>query len=153
MQLVIDAPDHLSPLVVRPDRSMSDDELFSFCEANPGYRIARPSDGDIVIMPGTGGKTSNQNMELCFQLQAWTKHDGRGKAFDSNGEFMLPNGAARIPDASWVSRVRLATLTPEQKERFLPLCPEFVVELKSPSERLKDLKAKMQEWIDNGAQL
>lgn len=91
-------------------------------------------------------------MLLCF-LARWAREDGRGVAFDSSTGFDLPNGATFSPDAAWVLRTRLAHLTPMQKRKFLPLCPDFVVELQSPSDRLDDLKEKIQEYIDNGAQL
>jgi Uma2 family endonuclease len=86
-------------------------------------------------------------------LYTWARREGRGKDFDSNVEYILPSGAALSPDASWVLRSRLATLTPEQKKKFLPLCPDFVVELRSPTDRLPRAQAKMREWIENGAKL
>jgi Uma2 family endonuclease len=132
---------------------VSDEQFYDFCAAHPDHQIERTAMGEIVILPCAGGETSNRNMDLSAQLQAWTKWDGRGKAFDSSVEFLLPNGAARSPDASWVLRSRLAALSAEQKSKFLPLCPDFVVELRSPSDRLARLQAKMREWIDNGAQL
>ena len=153
MQMVLNDIDTDSPIRIQPARRMSDDEYYRFCAANPDLRIERTAEGEIVIMPPTGGATSNRNMDLSSQLQVWTKRDGRGRAFDSNGEFILPSGAARSPDASWVLRSRLAKLTPEQKEQFPPLCPDFVVELRSPSDRLPRVQAKMREWLDNGAKL
>jgi Uma2 family endonuclease len=153
MQVVFNDTETDSPILIQPARKMSDEEYFAFCVANPDLRIERTAEGEIVIMPPTGFETSNRNMDLSAQLQAWAKRDGRGRAFDSNAEYMLPNGAALSPDASWVLRSRLARLTPEQKRKFPPLCPDFVVELRSPSDRLKALQAKMREWIDNGAKL
>jgi Uma2 family endonuclease len=88
-----------------------------------------------------------------MQLRSWAKRDGRGRALDSNVEFILPSGAARSPDASWVLRSRLAHLTADQKKKFPPLCPDFVAELRSPSDRLRQVQAKMREWMDNGAKL
>jgi Uma2 family endonuclease len=90
---------------------------------------------------------------LAGQLSAWSKRDGRGRAFDSNSEFFLPNGAARGPDAAWINKNRLAKLTKEEKKRFFHLCPDFVIELTSPSDRLSKVQAKMVEWIENGAAL
>ena len=142
-----------SPIRIQPARRMSDDEFYAFCAANPDLRIERTAEGEIEIMPPTGFETSNRNMDLSSQLQVWTKRDGRGKAFDSNVEYILPSGAARSPDASWVLRSRLAKLTAEQKKKFPPLCPDFVVELRSPSDRLAQVQAKMREWIANGAKL
>ena len=88
-----------------------------------------------------------------MQLRLWAKRSGTGVAFDSNGGFILPNGAMRSPDASWVRRGRLVALTAEQKQRFLPVCPDFVIELRSPSDRLAPIEAKMREYIENGARL
>jgi Uma2 family endonuclease len=104
-------------------------------------------------MPPTGGETSNRNAELTYQVQAWTRRDQAGVAFDSSGGFKLPNGATRSPDAAWVRRSRLAGLTREQKQKFLPLCPDFVIELRSPTDNLQAVLDKMQEYLDNGAQL
>jgi Uma2 family endonuclease len=104
-------------------------------------------------MPGTGAKTGNRNIELSMQLQLWTNRDGRGVAFDSSTMFRLPNHAMRSPDGGWVLRSRLQGLDERQKERFLPLCPDFAVELVSPSDRLPEVQEKMTEWIANGCRL
>lgn len=132
---------------------MSDDQFFDFCARNSGYRIERTARGEIHVMPGTGGRTGNRNAGLTAQLFVWTEKDGRGAAFDSSTLFRLPNTAMRSPDAAWVSFERLRPLDPGQKERFLPLCPEFVVELTSPSDRLRDVRTKMSEWMANGCEL
>ncbi|MGH9673170.1 MAG: Uma2 family endonuclease [Bryobacteraceae bacterium] len=132
---------------------MNDEEFFDFCARNSELRIERDSGGRVTIMSGTGGRTGNRNIELSTQIQLWARRDGRGVAFDSSTLFRLPNGAMRSPDASWVTRRRLAGLTETQKERYQPLCPEFVVELTSPSDRLTDVKQKMIEWIENGCGL
>jgi len=153
MQMVLNDIETNSPIRIQPVRPMSDGEFFNFCAANPDFRIERTADGEIVIMPPTGFETSDRNADLTTQLRTWAKREGRGKALDSNVEYILPSGAARSPDASWVLRSRLATLTAEQKKEFPPLCPDFVVELRSPSDRLPGLQAKMREWIDNGAKL
>ena len=104
-------------------------------------------------MPPTGGKTGNRNAEITMQLGLWTKQDRTGIFFDSSTGFRLPNNAVRSPDAAWVTQSRFDTLTNEQKEQFLPLCPDFLIELRSPSDSLPSLKEKSQEYIDNGAQL
>lgn len=104
-------------------------------------------------MAPAGGDASDRNAEIAFQLRRWAKRDGSGRTFDSSGGFRLPNGAVRSPDASWVGNARLATLTDDQRRRFLPLCPDFVVELRSPSDSLPALQDKMREYIDNGARL
>jgi Uma2 family endonuclease len=133
------------------DGPMSEAEFFEFCSQNSDLRIERDASGEIIIMPPTGDETSYRNSDLNMQLAAWSKRDGRGRAFDSNGVFLLPNGAARSPDASWVLKTRLDRHTKEQKRRFLPLCPDFVIELTSPSDRRPRVKAKMREWLENGA--
>jgi Uma2 family endonuclease len=136
-----------------PFPELSDDQFFEFCATNPEYRIERTAEGRIVIMSGTGGKTGNRNIELSMQLQTWSKKDRRGVAFDSSTLFLLPNRAMRSPDAGWVLRSRLAAVTDRDKDRYLPLCPDFVVELTSPSDRLPEVREKMAEWITNGCQL
>jgi len=153
MQVVLNDIETDEPIRIQPARRMSDEEFYAFCVANPDLRIERTAEGEIEIMPPTGFETSDRNADLTMQLRAWAKRDGRGRALDSNVEYILPNGAARSPDASWVQRSRLAKLTSEQKKRFLPLCPDFVVELRSPSDRLRQVQAKMREWMDNGARL
>jgi Uma2 family endonuclease len=135
------------------DRPLSDEEFVEFCLKNPDLHIERYANGKIVIMPPTGMETGYRNSDVAAQLGVWTKRDGRGVSFDSNTEFMLPSGAAFAPDASWILKSRLASLTKEEKTLFGRLCPDFVVELKSPSDRLSSLKSKMAEWIANGAQL
>jgi Uma2 family endonuclease len=134
-------------------RDMSEEEFYEFCSLNEDYRIERTAQGDILIMPPAGGETGNRNMELGAQLQRWAKRDGRGVAFDSSTAFHLPDGAVLSPDASWVLRSRLARFTREQKRKFPPLCPDFVIELTSPSDRLSKVQEKMREWMDNGAEL
>jgi len=143
------------PMVLRtrPVLEMDDEQLFEFCRINRGWRIERTAEGELEIMPPTGGDTSNKNAEVTMQLRLWAKREGTGVAFDSNGGFLLPNGAMRSPDASWVRRERLAHLTAVQKQRFLPVCPDFVIELRSPSDRLVPIEAKMLEYIENGARL
>ena len=141
------------PMVIQWEHGMTDDEYYDFCQINPDLRIERTAEGDILIMPPAGIESGFRNSELTGQLRDWARKDGRGLAFDSSAEYILPSGAAYSPDASWVLRSRVNSLSKEQKRKFPPLCPDFVVELMSPSDRLSKLKAKMQEWIDNGAQL
>lgn len=135
------------------DYEMDDERLYEFCRINAGLRIERTPGGELEIMAPTGGETGNRNSNLNYQLTGWTLADGTGVGFDSSTGFALPNGAVRSPDASWVGRERLSELTPEQKQRFLPLCPDFVVEISSPSDSLAALEAKMYEYIENGAKL
>ena len=140
-------------LHTRPALEMDEEQFFEFCQINRGWRIERTAEGDLEVMVPTGGETSNRNFRISVQLGIWTDRDGDGVAFDSNGGFILPNGAMRSPDASWARRGRLATLTAEQKQRFLPLCPDFVIELRSPSDPLAPVEAKMREYVENGARL
>jgi len=135
------------------DGPMSETEFWDFCCRNSDLRIERDSSGEIIIMPPTGGETAYRNSKLTARLTIWSERAGRGCAFDSNAEFLLPNGAARSPDASWVLKSRIDRLTKKEKTRFPPLCPDFVVELVSPSDRLSKVKAKMREWMENGAAL
>jgi Uma2 family endonuclease len=128
-------------------------QFFELCRLNRELRIERTAKGDLEIMPPVAGGTSNQNARLTASLTAWALGDGSGEVFDSSGGFELPNGSVRSPDASWVRKERLAELTPEQWDRFLPLCPDFVVELRSPSDSVRELQGKMREYMENGAQL
>ncbi len=148
-------PNDLLPLVLRarPVLHLSDDEFFEFCRQNPDLRIEQTGKGDWIIMAPTGGETGSRNSEVSRQFGNWARQDGTGVAFDSSTGFVLPGGARRSPDASWVLTSRLAPLTPEQKRRFLPLCPDFVVELRSPSDSLGDTQDKMAEYRDSGARL
>jgi Uma2 family endonuclease len=140
-------------LHTRPALDMSDEQFFEFCRLNRDWRIERTAEGDLIIMAPAGGETGTRNAFLTTFLTNWALQDGTGVPFDSSTGFNLPNGATRSPDVAWVKRSRLAPLTPEQKRQFLPLCPDFVIELRSPSDRLKTIQDKMQEYIDNGAQL
>ena len=144
---------HPVVLKLKPAINLTDDQLFELCQLNRDWRIEYTAQGELIVMPPTGGETSNRNAELTFQVQAWTRRDQAGVAFDSSGGFKLPNGATRSPDAAWVRRSRLAGLTREQKQKFLPLCPDFVIELRSPTDNLQAVLDKMQEYLDNGAQL
>lgn len=144
----------IPPLVLQlGPLKIKDDEFFAFCQANRDVHIERTAKGEIVIIAPTGGESGSRNSEINFMLRQWARQDSRGIAFDSSTGFILPNGAMRAPDASWVLRSRLAELTAQQKQQFLPLCPDFVVELRSPSDRLSDLQAKIDEYIANGARL
>jgi len=132
---------------------LTDAQFFQLCQNNSDLRFERTAKGELLIMSPTGGETSNRNFEIVVQLGIWNKKNNLGVGFDSSGGFILPNGAARSPDASWVKRDRWEALTQQQRRKFLPLCPDFVVELCSPTDSLKQTQAKMQEYIDNGASL
>jgi len=121
--------------------------------ANPDLRIERTADGEVIVMAPAHSRTGNQNARLTAGLSIWADANGTGQAFDSSAGYDLPNGANRGPDASWVLNERLQALTPGQRDGFLPLCPDFVIELRSKSDRFSTVKAKMQEYIENGAKL
>lgn len=152
MQLVLDDVEALAPVVLHPG-PMTDDEFFDFCMRYREYRVECSEDGEIIIMPPAGFETGFRNNDLSRQLGNWAAEDGRGEAFDSNTEYVLPNGARRSPDASWVSREKIDGLQRESRRRFPRLCPDFVIELRSPTDRKSPLVRKMNEWIQNGAQL
>jgi Uma2 family endonuclease len=139
---------HLGPFM-----NLTNDRLYKFCQMNPELRIERTAQGDLLIMPPTGWETSKRNVDLIIAVGTWARRDGSGVVSDSSGGFILPNFALRSPDVAWVRRSRLERLTTEEKRKFIPLCPDFVIELRSPTDRLSALQAKMQEYIDNGAQL
>lgn len=134
-------------------QQLTDDQFFELCQINRKLRIEQSQEGEILIMSPTGGATSRRNSKIVAALINWEATYPEGIVFESNAGFLLPNGALRSPDASWVKRSRLTALTPEQKQKFLPLCPDFVVELRSPSDPLRELDKKMEEYRDNGAQL
>ena len=132
---------------------MTDEQFFQLCQNNRELRFERNANGELIIMPPTGGETGNRNGRLNQQLFNWSDTDGTGIAFDSSTCFKLPNGADRSPDASWIKLERWDALTDEEKQKFPPICPDFVIELLSPSDSLKTTQEKMQEYIDNGVGL
>ena len=133
---------------------LNDEEFERFCLQNPELRIEQTKEGEIVIMPPTGGTTGIRNFALIFEFGKWQmKNKRKGFAFDSSTIFVLPNGAKRSPDLSWVKSERWNALTKEQQDKFPPLCPDFVVELRSKTDSFKDLQSKMREYIENGSEL
>lgn len=136
-----------------PFVEMNDEQFFEFCQANRDVRIERNSQGEIIIMPPTGWETSDQNSEINFQLRLWAKKDKRGKVAESSGGYKMPNGAIVSPDASWISTERLRKVSPAKRRKFLPVVPDFVIELRSESDSLSKLQDKMQEYIENGVAL
>ncbi|HKS27198.1 MAG TPA: Uma2 family endonuclease [Pyrinomonadaceae bacterium] len=139
---------HLQPVV-----ELSDDQLYEFAQLNRDLRIERNAQGELIIMPPTGGETGQRNAEITMQLRLWAKSDGSGATFDSSTGFRLPNGAVRSPDASWIKHSSLAGLGDEEKKKFIPLCPDFIIELRSATDSLSMLQEKMREYLDNGARL
>lgn len=132
---------------------MTTDEFWEFCQANRKFRSELTKNGELNVMPPTGFETSDRNLEILLQLGIWAKKSKTGKATESNAGFVLPNGATYAPDAAWTSNKRLAKFTEKEKKKFLPLCPDFVIELRSSSDNLKELQAKMKEYLENGARL
>ena len=140
-------------LDLNPIIQLTDEQFFQLCQHHRDYQFERTTLGELIIMSPTGGETGNRNMELSFQLQAWSRKYKLGVAFDSSTGFKLPNGAERSPDASWVSKERWNALTLEQQQKFAPLCPDFVIELLSPTDSLPKTREKMVEYIENNARL
>ncbi|MEH2245598.1 Uma2 family endonuclease [Nostoc sp.] len=133
---------------------VTQEQFAALAAANRDLRLERTARGELIVNPPTGWETGERNSSLTGQLYRWYEDsEDLGKAFDSSTGFILPNGATRSPDASWVSRERWQALTPEQKGTFPNICPDFVVELRSRSDRLGSLQTKMKEYIDNGALL
>ena len=132
---------------------LTDEQFFQICQDNRDLRFERNANGDLIIMPPTGGETGNRNAGIIAKLWIWNEQNQLGIVFDSSTGFKLPNGADRSADASWISLDRWNTLTPEQQSKFIPLCPDFVIELRSPSDNLKTIQEKMQEYLKNGIRL
>ena len=132
---------------------LSDEQFFQLCRNNNDLRFERNSQGDITIMAPAGSETSARNSDVNADLVFWNRRTKLGIVFDSSGGFKLPNGSDRSPDASWIIKERWEALTLEERSRFAPICPDFVMELMSPSDSLKTLQTKMQEYMDNGARL
>jgi Uma2 family endonuclease len=141
------------PATLELNIDLTDEQFFQLCQQNRDLRFERTARGALIIMPPTGSETSDRNAELTYQLRAWSRQNQLGKSFDSSGGFKLPNGAERSPDASWVKMERWNALTQSEQERFAPLCPDFVVELMSPSDSLEKTRTKMREYMDNGSSL
>ena len=145
--------DRLPARLAFPRRPMSDDEFYEFCTANPDFAFERTAEGEIIIVPPAGWESSYQSGDAYRQLANWAISDRRGKASDSSSEFVLPTGAALSPDAAWVSDRRRMRLSKDQRRKFPPVTPEFIIEVMSPSDRLKDAKKKMEEWMRGGVEL
>jgi Uma2 family endonuclease len=144
------------PLVLQLPSSykMTPEQFFEFCQVNRDLRIERNKYGDISIMPPTGGITGNRNFNIAVQLGVWSEQNGTGICFDSSTGFTLSTGAERSPDASWIKLERWNSLSQEQQQKFAPLTPDFVIELRSASDNLKPLQEKMEEYMgEKGIQL
>ena len=142
------------PLVLRlePVIHLSDDQLIALCAINEVW-IERNAHGELLLMPPAMSDIGRQELDVAGQLWTWAKRDGTGVAFGPSSGFRLPNTAVRVADVAWVRRPRWEAISAEEREKFAPLCPDFVIELRSPSSRLRDAQDKMAEWVANGAQL
>ena len=133
--------------------NFTEDEFFNFCVQNRDLRIERDSNLNIILMSPTGNITSNQNFSIYLKLGFWNEKHGLGYTFESNSGFMLPNKSMRSPDVAWIKKERWEKLPLEEKKKFTHICPDFIIELKSESDSLPQLKDKMQEWMKNGCRL
>lgn len=142
-------------LVVKGNLSddMSDKEFYDFCQQNELFKIERDENKQIIIMPPTNTNTGRVNVNLLFELESWNRMKGGGVCFDSSTGFTLPDGSVRSPDASWISQKKWNQLNEKEKDEFAPICPDFVIELKSKTDNLQTLTTKMDKWIKNGCRL
>ena len=138
------------PVIIPQTLKVTQEQFEQLAIANRDVRLERSATGEFIIMPPTGGNTGKRNIDIEGQLWFWNRQTGLGVAFNSSTAFKLPNGANRSPDAAWVSKQRWDALTPEQQETFPPLCPDFVIELRSKSDNMEPLRKKMREFLDNG---
>ncbi|WP_201987196.1 Uma2 family endonuclease [Hymenobacter rubidus] len=136
-----------------PATGFSDEDFFQFCQRNPDLRIERTANHEIIIMPPAGFESSSASASSVGLLFVWFLKSRLGRVLESSVGYTLPDGAVLSPDASWVSPERLATVTPEQLQKFPSLCPDFIIEVKSPSDRIPTLQAKMEQWLNNGVRL
>ncbi len=139
---------NLDPII-----QLNSEQFYQLCAANPDLKLERNANGELIVMPPTGGETGKRNSNINVQLWLWNDRTQLGEVFDSSTGFTLPNKADRSPDAAWVEKSRWSALTPEQREKFIPLCPDFVIELLSPTDSLKKTQEKMVEYIQNGCLL
>lgn len=140
-------------LRLRPVVDITPDQLLDISSLNDDLRLELTAKGELIVMPPTEAETGDRDSEINMQLRLWAKRSGTGVSFGSSTGFVLPNGAIRSPDASWVERSRWASLTAEQRRKYAPICPDFVIELLSPSDSLSALQDKMREYVENGAKL
>jgi Uma2 family endonuclease len=152
-QMVLPEEYHLPFKLNVHETKLTEEQFVRLCQENPDLRIELTAQGELVLMPPTGLESGWRNSRLIRRLDAWTEGEGTGITFDSSTMFTLPNGAKRSPDASWIRRERWDALPVKEREGFGLICPDFVVELRSPTDRLPDLKEKLQEYIANGARL
>lgn len=144
---------YIGPDLINVTQPVTPEQFEELCRKYRKLRLELTSTGELIVMPPTGAETGRLNSNLIYQLEAWSRQDGTGVCFSDTAGFVLPNGAIRSPDASWIERKKWDSLTNQQKKRFGPWCPDFVVELSSPSDRLSELHKKMIEYVENGASL
>lgn len=132
---------------------LSDEQFYQLCQANPSLKFERNAEGEIIIMSPTGGETGKRNSDLIIDLGLWNRQTQLGIVFDSSTGFKLPNGADRSPDVAWIPLKKWDSLSLEQQKKFVPLCPDFIIELRSSSDSLQSLQEKMEEYLTNGTRL
>ncbi|MBF2016706.1 MAG: Uma2 family endonuclease [Rivularia sp. T60_A2020_040] len=132
---------------------LTQEQFYKLCEANPELKLERNAQGELIVIPPTGGETGRSNSNINSQIWFWNQQNQLGEVFDSSTGFILPSGANRSPDVSWVEKSRWDALSKQEKEKFIPLCPDFIIEIISPSDNLKKLQNKMLEYIENGCRL
>ncbi|WP_448563002.1 Uma2 family endonuclease [Trichothermofontia sp.] len=140
-------------LTLEPVLTLTDDTFYELCRANPDIKFERSAQGDLIIMFPTGGESGRRNADLTTDLTLWNRQTQLGYVFDSSTCFKLPNGADRSPDAAWIEKSRWESLSPEARQKFPPIAPDFVVELRSETDHLATLQAKLREYQDNGVRL
>jgi Uma2 family endonuclease len=141
------------PIRISQGRPVTDEELMRLCAENNDLRVEREPNGEILVMTPANSRTSKMNLRIGRLLDEWAEADGRGIATGPDGGYTLPDSSMRVPDAAWVSNQRWHALSDKDQGRFAPLCPNFVIELRSPSDKIADLRAKMAQWIANGAEV
>jgi Uma2 family endonuclease len=141
------------PIRISQGRPVTDEELMRLCAENNDLRVEREPNGEILVMTPANSRTSKMNLRIGRLLDEWAETDGRGIATGPDGGYTLPDSSMRVPDAAWVSNQRWHALSDKDQGRFAPICPEFVIELRSPSDKLPELQAKMAQWIANGAEV
>jgi Uma2 family endonuclease len=153
MQIALPELNRPVALSIDPEDRRSDDEYFDFCAANPDLNVERTAEREIVIVPPAGGESDCRTLDVGGELRAWAKRDSTGRAFGSGTQFLLPDGSGLSPDAAWVSNARLASVSKSELRKFPHLVPELVVEVLSPSDRLRSAQKKMRQWAANGVEL
>lgn len=153
MQIALPELTAPATLILDREHGLTDEAYFDFCAANPDLKVERTRDGEIVIVPPAGGESDFRTVEAITCLRIWSGKKRRGKVFGATAQFMLPDGSGLSPDSAWVSNERLAVLSKRERQQFLRVVPEFVIEIMSPSDRLTDAQKKMRLWAANGVEL